>query len=114
MPAPKPCLWFRHEAEEAATFYVSLFPNSRVAHVMRGGDAAIAVGFALDGAPFLALNGRPENGFTDASSFVITCADQAEIDRYWNALTADGGSEGRCGWLRDRFGVSWQLGLATG
>jgi predicted 3-demethylubiquinone-9 3-methyltransferase (glyoxalase superfamily) len=109
MPPLKSCLWFRSEAEEAANYYVSLFPGSRVTNVMRGGDVAIAVDFVLDGTPLLALNGRQENGFTDASSFVVTCADQREIDRYWDTLVADGGAEGQCGWLKDRFGVSWQV-----
>ena len=108
MPAIKPCLWFRTEAEEAAAFYVSLFPNSKVINVMRNGDAAVAVGFVLDGQGFLAINGRPEAGFTDAHSYLVPCQSQEEIDRYWDALTA-GGSEGRCGWLTDRFGVSWQV-----
>ena len=113
MPTLKPCLWFRAEAEPAATFYVSLFPDSRVVHVMRGGPGpaapVIAVDLELWGRPFLALNGRAESGFTDASSFMIPCATQAEVDRYWDALVADGGVEGQCGWLRDRFGVSWQV-----
>jgi predicted 3-demethylubiquinone-9 3-methyltransferase (glyoxalase superfamily) len=106
----KPCLWFHAEAEEAASFYVSLFPGSRVAHVMRGapGSPAVAVDFVLDGQPFLALNGRPDRGFTDAHSYVVPCDTQADIDRYWAALT-EGGEESRCGWLRDRYGVSWQI-----
>ena len=106
----KPCLWFHADAEEAARFYVSVFPGSRIAHVMRGApDApAIAVDFVLDGQPFLALNGRREGGFTDAHSFVVPCDTQAEIDRYWAALT-EGGEESQCGWLRDRYGVSWQI-----
>jgi predicted 3-demethylubiquinone-9 3-methyltransferase (glyoxalase superfamily) len=106
----KPCLWFRAEAEEAAGFYVSVFPGSRVAHVMRGapGSPAVAVDFVLDGQPFLALNGRPDRGFTDAHSYVVPCDTQAEIDRYWAALT-EGGEASRCGWLRDRYGVSWQI-----
>ena len=108
MTAIKPCLWFRDEAEAAAEFYVALFPNSKVLHVMRAGPAVIAVDFVLDGTPFLALNGRQEAGFTDASSYVIPCATQADVDRYWSALT-DGGEESKCGWLKDRFGVSWQV-----
>ena len=108
MTAIKTCLWFRDQAEAAAAFYVSVFPNSKVLHVMRAGPAVIAVDFVLDGTPFLALNGRQESGFTDASSYVIPCATQADVDRYWNALT-DGGQESRCGWLTDRFGVSWQV-----
>jgi predicted 3-demethylubiquinone-9 3-methyltransferase (glyoxalase superfamily) len=110
MPDMKPCLWFQSEAEEAANFYLSVFPNSRIDQVMRGGPGspAIAVEFALDGEPFLALNGRREAGFTDACSFVVTCETQAEIDRYWDGLTR-GGEESQCGWLKDRFGVSWQI-----
>ena len=106
----KPCLWFQAEAEEAASFYVSLFPGSKIANVMRGGPGspAIAVDFVLDGKPFLALNGRQQAGFTDACSFVVPCETQADIDRYWDAL-ARGGEEGRCGWLTDRYGVSWQI-----
>ncbi len=106
----KPCLWFHAEAEEAATFYVSLFPNSKIATVMRSGPGspAIAVDFVLDGHPFLALNGRQEQGFTDACSFVVPCETQGDIDRYWDALTR-GGEEGQCGWLKDRYGVSWQI-----
>jgi predicted 3-demethylubiquinone-9 3-methyltransferase (glyoxalase superfamily) len=111
MPDIKPCLWFSAEAEEAARFYVSLFPESRVATVIPGapGGPPVAVDFVLDGQPFLALNGRQAAGFTDAHSFVVPCDSQAEIDRYWEALTQDGGAEGQCGWLRDRWGVSWQI-----
>jgi predicted 3-demethylubiquinone-9 3-methyltransferase (glyoxalase superfamily) len=110
MPDMKPCLWFRTEAEEAANFYLSVFPNSRINNVMRGapGSPAIAVDFVIDGQPFLALNGRREQGFTDACSFVVTCETQADIDRYWEALTR-GGEESQCGWLKDRYGVSWQI-----
>lgn len=108
MPAIKSCLWFRSEAEEAASYYVSLFPSSKVVHVMRAGGAVIAVEFLLDGRPFTALNGRHEAGFTDAVSFVVPCETQADVDRYWDALVR-GGEEGQCGWLKDRFGVSWQV-----
>lgn len=106
----KTCLWFQAEAEEAANFYVSLFPDSRIENVMRAGPGspAIAVDFVLDGRPFLALNGRKEQGFTDACSIVVTCETQADIDRYWDALTR-GGEDGPCGWLTDRYGVSWQV-----
>ena len=108
----KPCLWFQADAEAAANFYVSLFPNSRVVSVMRAGpgpDApAIAVDFVLDGRPLMTINGRKESGFTDAHSFAIPCDTQAEVDRYWDALV-DGGEEGPCGWLTDRYGVSWQV-----
>lgn len=105
-----PFLWFATEAEEAANHYVSILPNSRVLHVMRGGPggAVVAVGFELDGQPFTALNGRPGAGFTDATSFAIACETQEEVDRYWSALTS-GGEEGQCGWLKDRYGVSWQV-----
>jgi predicted 3-demethylubiquinone-9 3-methyltransferase (glyoxalase superfamily) len=108
MPAIKPCLWFHADAEEAANFYVSLFPNSEVVHVLRAGGAAIAVEFLLDGRPFTALNGRQESAFTDAVSFVVPCESQGDVDRYWGALVR-GGEEGQCGWLKDRFGVSWQV-----
>lgn len=110
MPDLRACLWFRADAEAAAAFYVSVFPNSRVGSVMRAGaeGPAVAVDFVLDGRPFLAVNGRQQDGFTDAHSFVVTCDSQDEIDRFWAALT-DGGAEGRCGWLTDRFGVSWQV-----
>jgi predicted 3-demethylubiquinone-9 3-methyltransferase (glyoxalase superfamily) len=106
----KTCLWFRAGAEDAANFYVGIFPNSKIGSVMRGapGSPAIAVDFVLDGRPFLALNGRREPGFSDASSIVVTCETQADIDRYWGALTGDG-EEGDCGWLKDRYGVSWQV-----
>ena len=108
MPAIKSCLWFHTGAEDAANHYVSLFPNSRVAQVMRAGAAVIAVEFVLDGHPFTAINGRSEPGFTDATSFVIPCETQDDVDRWWDALARDG-KEGRCGWLTDRFGVSWQV-----
>ncbi len=110
MPDIKACLWFQSEAEEAAAFYVSLFPSSSLGSVMRGapGSPAFAVDFVLDGRPFLALNGRREPGFTDACSLVVTCETQADIDRFWDALS-QGGEEGPCGWLTDRFGVSWQV-----
>lgn len=116
MPAITPFLWFDDEAEEAAEFYVSVFPNSRIVEVSRYGEAgpgpagtAMVVRFELDGQPFLALNGGPTTFVFDESiSFVIDCADQAEVDAYWARLTA-GGQESRCGWLKDRFGLSWQV-----
>lgn len=106
----KTCLWFEHQAEEAANLYVSLVPDSRIGGVMRGAPdtPAIAVGFTLAGREYLALNGRRTNGFSDACSLMISCDTQADIDRYWSALS-DGGEEGQCGWLKDRFGVSWQI-----
>jgi predicted 3-demethylubiquinone-9 3-methyltransferase (glyoxalase superfamily) len=110
------CLWFDTEGEEAAAFYCSLVPNSEVGAVSRYGEAgpgpvgsAMTVEFSLDGRPYVALNGGPEYHFTEAISFSISCADQAEVDRYWDALVADGGEEGPCGWLKDRFGLSWQI-----
>jgi predicted 3-demethylubiquinone-9 3-methyltransferase (glyoxalase superfamily) len=112
-----PCLWFDGEAEEAANFYVSLLPDSKIEVVQRnmtdgrGGKAGtvLLVEFTLAGQRFMALNGGMRFEYTHAVSFKIDCADQAEVDRLWEALTADGGEPGRCGWLKDRFGVSWQI-----
>jgi predicted 3-demethylubiquinone-9 3-methyltransferase (glyoxalase superfamily) len=110
-----PCLWFDTEGEEAATFYVSLFKNSRITEVSRYGEAGprpagtvMVVSFELDGRPFTALNGGPEFTFSEAVSFQIDCQSQEEVDYYWDGLTA-GGEEGPCGWLKDRYGVSWQV-----
>ena len=110
-----PCLWFDTEAEDAANFYTSVFPNSKIAEVSRYGEAGpreagmvMTVAFELNGHRFVALNGGPEFTFSEAISFQINCADQAEVDRYWAALS-DGGQEGPCGWVKDRFGVSWQV-----
>jgi predicted 3-demethylubiquinone-9 3-methyltransferase (glyoxalase superfamily) len=115
MPKPTPCLWFDTEGEEAARFYVSVFPNSRIVEVARYGEAGpreegtvMVVSFELDGRPFTALNGGPQFRFTEAVSFTIECDDQAEVDRYWETLS-EGGEEGPCGWLKDRFGLSWQI-----
>lgn len=115
MPKPTPCLWFDTEGEEAARFYVSVFPNSRIVEIARYGEAGpreegtvMVVSFELDGRPFTALNGGPQFRFTEAVSFTIECADQAEVDRYWETLS-EGGEEGPCGWLKDRFGLSWQI-----
>lgn len=111
-----PCLWFETEAEQAAQFYVDLIPNSRITDVARmppGGPlpagTAMLVSFELAGARYRALNGASQAAFTEAVSFCYDAPSQAEIDRLWDALTADGGAEGRCGWLKDRFGVSWQI-----
>ncbi|SOD91093.1 VOC family protein [Caenispirillum bisanense] len=113
-----PCLWFPHEAEEAAAFYVSLLPDSRIEEVQRvpadgpAGPAGgvLVVRFTLDGSPWIALNGRPPAiAFNHAVSVTIECDDQAEVDRLWAALTADGGAPVQCGWLTDRYGVSWQI-----
>lgn len=112
MPTIVPCLWFATEALEAAEFYTSVFPRSEITSVSRSGEEAdapvIAAQFSLDGQAFTALNSAPETGFTDAVSLTIPCADQAEIDHYWSALT-DGGTELQCGWLRDRYGLAWQV-----
>jgi predicted 3-demethylubiquinone-9 3-methyltransferase (glyoxalase superfamily) len=116
MPKIIPSLWFDTESEEAAAFYVSVFPNSRVVGVThypedapREAGMVMTVEFELDGQRFVGINGGPEFTFDEAISFQIECADQEEIDRYWSLLSADGGSEGPCGWLKDKFGVSWQV-----
>ena len=110
------CLWFNTEAEDAARFYVSLIPNSRITGLSHYDEAApmpegsvLTVTFELDGVPFMALNGGPVFPQTEAASVVVYCDTQAEIDRLWNALTADGGKETQCGWLKDKYGVSWQV-----
>ena len=112
----KPCLWFNGRAEEAAKFYASVFPDSTIASVSRWGDGgpfqkgtALIVELTLAGGPLQFLNGGPEYELTEAASLSIDCEDQAEVDRYWDALTSEGGQESRCGWLKDRFGVSWQV-----
>ena len=109
------CLWFDTEGEEAATFYTAVFPSSKITDIARYGaggprpeGTVMTVAFELDGQPFLALNGGPQYTFSEAISFVVTCADQEEVDRYWETLS-EGGEEGPCGWLKDRFGVSWQV-----
>jgi predicted 3-demethylubiquinone-9 3-methyltransferase (glyoxalase superfamily) len=110
------CLWFDTEGEDAANFYTALFPNSKVGKVARYGSAGpraegtvMTVNFELMGQEFVALNGGPGYKFNEAISFQILCDDQEEVDRYWNELTADGGEDGPCGWLKDKFGVSWQV-----
>ena len=115
MPRITPFLWFDGQAEEAMNFYVGIFPNSKVLDVTRRGDAGpgpkgsvLVTSFELDGKRFNALNGGPNFRFNEAVSFVIECADQAEVDWYWERLS-DGGSTNACGWLKDRFGVSWQV-----
>jgi predicted 3-demethylubiquinone-9 3-methyltransferase (glyoxalase superfamily) len=112
-----PCLWFDGEAEDAAKLYVSLLPGSKINKVQknlsdnRAGKAGsvLVVQFTLSGQEFMALNGGTRFEYTPAISFKIDCADQAEVDRLWDALTANGGQAGQCGWLKDRFGVSWQI-----
>lgn len=115
MQKTSPCLWFDTQAEEAADFYTSIFPNSRILDVTRYGSAGpgeagtvMTVSFELDGATFVGLNGGPEFTFSEAISFQISCRDQDEVDHFWYKLSA-GGEEGPCGWLKDRFGVSWQV-----
>ena len=112
-----PCLWFDGNAEEAARLYVSLLPDSRLDSVSSSpadnpstpAGAVLVVDFTLAGQPFRAINGGPQFPFTEAVSFVIDCEDQAEVDRLWNALIVGGGSPGQCGWLKDRYGMSWQI-----
>lgn len=110
-----PCLWFNANAEEAVNFYLSVFNDSRILHIDRytevGPDPEAPVGFIefeINGQPFQAINGGPEFNFTEAVSFSIECANQEELDYYWNALT-QGGEPTQCGWLKDKYGVSWQV-----
>ncbi len=119
MPRIVTNLWFDGNAEEAAQFYVGIFPSSRITGRLARHDAIpggpelastpVTVDFELDGQPFTAINGGPGFPFTEAISLLVECVDQAEIDHYWDALLAGGGEPGRCGWLKDRFGVSWQV-----
>jgi predicted 3-demethylubiquinone-9 3-methyltransferase (glyoxalase superfamily) len=115
MPKITPFLWFDTEAEQAANFYVSVFPNSKITQVVRNGDngpgpkgSALVVGFELDGEQVSALNGGPHQTLTEAFSFVVHCEDQAEVDHYWEKL-GEGGAYNVCGWLKDRYGLSWQI-----
>ena len=116
MPKITPFLWFDNNAEQAADFYVSVFPNSRRTHELRTSDAGpgpkgsiLTIEFELDGQRFVALNGGPDHQFNEAVSFYISCKDQAEIDHYWSKLLEGGGSPIACGWLKDRFGLRWQV-----
>ncbi len=122
MTAPKiaTCLWFDRDGEDAATFYCSLIPGSRITAVSRYGKGdglpggmpdglALLVEFELGGVPFQALNGGPVYVQSEAASIAVQCEDQAEVDRLWNALVGNGGQESMCGWCKDRFGVSWQI-----
>lgn len=115
MPRITPNLWFDTQGEEAAKFYVSVFPNSKITNVSYYGEAGprltgtvLTIEFVLDGQPYLALNGGPEFTFNEAVSLSIDCADQEEVDHYWTKLS-EGGEEGPCGWLKDKFGLSWQV-----
>ena len=117
MPNIAPCLWFDGQAEQAAQFYTSVFPDSRIDKVHRSpadnpstpAGAVLTVDFTLSGRKFIGLNGGPDFKFSEAISFSIDCEDQAEVDRYWDALIAGGGEHSVCGWLKDRYGVSWQV-----
>jgi predicted 3-demethylubiquinone-9 3-methyltransferase (glyoxalase superfamily) len=120
MPKITPFLWFDTQAEEAAKLYVSVFPNSKIINVSRYGDAGpgpkgsvMTVSFELDGQPYTALNAGPMFKFNEAISFMVNCKTQEEVDHYWNKLTADGGQESQCGWLKDKFGLSWQITPTT-
>lgn len=115
MPEITPFLWFDDQAEEAARFYSGIFPNSKIKSVARYGEAGpgragsvMTVEFELDGQAFVALNGGPQFPFTEAVSFSVDCEDQAEVDRFWDALS-QGGQTHVCGWLKDRYGLSWQI-----
>jgi predicted 3-demethylubiquinone-9 3-methyltransferase (glyoxalase superfamily) len=99
-----PCLWFNGQAKSAAAFYCTIFPNSKITL-----DTPMVVNFELNGKKFMGLNGGPDFKFNEAVSFVIPCENQQEIDHYWNKLIADGGQESQCGWLKDKFGLSWQV-----
>jgi len=110
-----PCLWFDNRIEEAVSFYVGLF-GGKILHTSYYNDAGplpkgtvLTMTFTLQDEEFMALNGGPEFKFTEAVSFVVKCKDQAEVDKYWNALTADGGRESQCSWCKDRYGLSWQI-----
>lgn len=115
-----PCLWFDNQAEEAAEFYVSIFKHSKMGHITRYGEAGaqaagrpkgsvMTVTFEIDGQEYVALNGGPVFKFTEAVSFMVKCRTQKEIDDLWDILTRDGGEAGPCGWLKDKYGLSWQI-----
>ena len=115
-----PFLWFDHQAEEAAKFYTSVFKNSKVGRILRYDEATakaaggpvgsvLTIEFEIEGQKFTALNGGPQFKFNESVSFVVYCQTQAEVDYFWQKLTADGGQESECGWLRDKFGLSWQV-----
>ncbi len=115
MPSITPSLWFDNDLEEAAEFYTRVFPNSRIEGMNRYGEAGpgtpgevVSGSFVLDGTRFVGINGGPQFPFTEAVSFMVNCKDQDEVDYYWDRLV-DGGEASQCGWLKDRFGVSWQI-----
>ena len=109
MPTITPFLWFDTQAEEAMNLYTSIFKRSKVVSVNRAGGRVMSVQFELENQTFMALNAGPQYTFTEAISFFVGCDTQTEIDELWAKLTADGGSESRCGWLKDKFGLSWQI-----
>jgi predicted 3-demethylubiquinone-9 3-methyltransferase (glyoxalase superfamily) len=116
MPKITPFLWFDNNAEEAARFYTSVFRNSKMGEVRRYGDAGpgpkgsvMIASFSIEGVEFTALNAGPQFKFNESISFVVHCKTQDEVDEYWSKLTADGGQESQCGWLKDKFGMSWQI-----
>ena len=109
MPTITPFLWFDSQAEEAMNFYASIFPRSRVISVNRAGGRTMSVDFELENQRIMALNGGPFHQFNESFSLFVSCETQAEIDDYWEKLTAVGGSPGRCGWLKDKYGLSWQV-----
>jgi predicted 3-demethylubiquinone-9 3-methyltransferase (glyoxalase superfamily) len=116
MPKITPFLWFDHQAEQAAKFYTKIFKNSKILDIARYGEAGpgkpgsvMVVKFRLSGQEFCALNGGPQFPHTEAVSFVVNCSTQREVDTYWRKLTAGGGRAGMCGWLKDKFGLSWQV-----
>ena len=109
MPTITPFLWYDNQAEEAMDLYTSIFKNAKVLSVKKAQGRTISVSFVLEGQQFTALNGGPHYKFSEATSFFVGCTTQQEIDHYWTKLTADGGEPGRCGWLKDKFGVSWQI-----
>ena len=111
-----PCLWFDDRIEDAVNFYTSVFPNAKITNMSRYGDAmpgqkgkVLTVSFELEGQEFMALNGGPQHKFSEAISFVVRCGTQAEVDYYWNKLLEGGGREDQCAWLKDKFGLSWQV-----
>ena len=115
MPRITPSLWFDTQGEEAAEFYISVFPNSKITDVTyyneagpRPAGTVLSVAFVLDGQEYLAINGGPQFTFDEAISFMVNCCDQEEVDYYWAKLS-EGGEEGQCGWLKDRYGLSWQI-----
>ena len=111
-----PCLWFDHNAEEAVNFYVSVFKHSKIHKVTRYGDvgpgpvgSVMTISFQIENQDFLALNGGPQFKFNEAVSLIVNCEDQKEVDELWAKLTQNGGQESQCGWLKDKFGLSWQI-----